>query len=72
MITMETADEGAALLSTAIGELVEDASAEAVMMSQGDHTVWVMRADKLEAVGLDVAALARAMRVLATWRDDHV
>ena len=41
MIDMEAADRGAALLTAAIGELVEDAAAEAAKMSRGDWRVWI-------------------------------
>ncbi len=68
MISEDTADEGAALLSTAIGELAEDLSADALTMTSGDHTVYVMRAESLEAAGVDIATLAKALRVLAQRR----
>ena len=63
------ADEGAALLFTAIGELAEEASADAVMMRKDGQTVWVMRAERLQAFGVDVAALAKAIEVLGRRRD---
>ena len=69
MIGSETADEGAALLCTAIGELAENAAADGIMLGRGDHTVWVVKAERLEEAGLDMAALARAMGVLAKRRD---
>lgn len=65
MIGRETAEEGAQLISSAIAELSEDASAEAVCMEKDGQTVWVMRAERLEAMGLDLTALARALGVLA-------
>ena len=64
-IDHEVADEGAALISTAIGELLEDAAADAVRIEKGDWKVMVVRADQLKAVGSDVAALADALAVLA-------
>lgn len=64
MIGRETAEEGAQLISSAIAELSEDASADAVRMEKDGQTVWVMRAERLEALGLDVATLARALGVL--------
>ncbi len=60
-----TAREGTALISTAIGELMEDASADAVRMRKGEWKVMVVRADRLKAVGADVTALAQALEVLA-------
>ena len=68
-IDPEVTDRGASLLFTAIGELAEEASADAVMMRDGDHTVWVMRADKLQEFGLDVSALAKAIEVLGRRRE---
>ena len=65
----DLADEGAALLFTAIGELAEDASADAICMRQDGHTVWVMRAEKLQSFGLDVATLAKAIEVLGRRRE---
>lgn len=64
MIGKETADEGVALLSSAIAELSEDVSADAVRMERNGTTVWVLRAARLEAAGVDMAALARAIEVL--------
>ncbi len=64
MIGKETADEGVALLSSAIAELSEDLSADAVRMEKDGTTVWVLRAARLEAAGVDLAVLARAIEVL--------
>jgi hypothetical protein len=64
LIDHETADEGAALISTAIGELMEDAAADALRMQRGDLQVMAIRADRLKAVGSDVVALAEALAVL--------
>ena len=65
MIGPDTAEEGAALISTAIGELMEDAAADAVRMHKDGWSVMVVRADRLKAVGTDVARLADALEVLA-------
>lgn len=65
MIDPETAQAGAALIATAIGELMEDAAADAIRMEQGDFQVMVVKADRLRAVGSDVAALAEALAILA-------
>ena len=65
----DLADEGAALLFTAIGELAEDVSADAVMMRKDGQTIWVMRAERLQAFGLDVATLAKAIEVLGRRRE---
>ena len=56
---------GAALISTAIGELMEDEAADAVRMRKGEWKVMVVRADRLKAVGADVTTLAQALEVLA-------
>ena len=65
MIDRETAEEGMALIATTIGELMEDASADAVRMRKGDFNVVVIKASRLKAVGADVVGLAEAMEVLA-------
>ena len=65
MIGSDTAQEGLALISTAIGELMEDAAADAVRMEQDGWQVMVVRADRLKAVGTDVTRLADALEVLA-------
>lgn len=65
MIGPDTAEESAALISTAIGELMEDAAADAVRMQKGEWRVMVIRADRLKAVGSDVVRLADALEVLA-------
>jgi hypothetical protein len=65
MIDPETADEGTALISTAIGELMEDAAADARRVPRGDFPVMAVRADRLKAVGSDVVAQAEALAVLA-------
>ena len=65
----EIADGGAALLLTAIGALSEDVAADAVQLRQDGQTVLVMRAERLAAFGVDVAALAKAIEVLGRRRD---
>ena len=65
MIDAETADEGSALISTAIAELIEHAHEEAVVMARGDLQVIAVRVDRLREIGADMAALADAMEVLA-------
>ena len=65
MIDPKTAEDGAALLATAIGELMEDSAADAVQTEKGGLRVMVGKASRLKAVGGDVAALAEAMAVLA-------
>jgi hypothetical protein len=65
VIGREIAEEGTALLSTAIAVLFEDAHQEAVMTRKGDWSVRVARANRFKAVGSDVLALAEAMAVLA-------
>ena len=68
-IDREVAEEGSALISTAIGELLEDAAADAVRIERGDWQVMVVKADRLKAVASDVIALAEAMAVLAKRRE---
>ena len=65
MIDPETADEGAALIATAIGALMEDASADAVSTEEGGLKVMVVKAERLKAVGADVVRLAEALEILA-------
>ena len=65
MIGSDTAQEGSALISTAIGELMEDAAADAVRMERDGWQVMVVRAERLKAVGADVTRLADALEVLA-------
>jgi hypothetical protein len=62
MIEPELAEEGAALISKAIGELMEDASADAVRMQKGAWKVVVVKADRFKAVGADVASLQKPWR----------
>ena len=69
MIGEETADEGTALLSTAIGEIAEDLAGEAVVMICGDAAAWRERAGRLEAAGQDIAVLAKAMTILMQRSD---
>ena len=65
----EIADGGAALLLTAIGALSEDVAADAVHLRQDGQAILVMRAERLAAYGVDVAALAKAIEVLGRRRD---
>lgn len=65
MIDPFTAKEGADLISTAIGELMEDGAADAVRMEQDGWQVVVIKANRLKAVGSDVVGLAEAMAILA-------
>ena len=65
MIDRELADEGAALLSTAIAELIEGSHEDAVIVRKGGLELLVVRADRLKAVGADIEGLARAMEILA-------
>lgn len=65
MIDPQTAHEGAALIATAIGELMENGSADAFRLGEGDLKVMVIKADRLKAIGADVVALADALAILA-------
>lgn len=65
----ELADGGAALLLTAIGALSEDVAADAIHLRQDGQAILVMRAERLAAYGVDVAALAKAIEVLGRRRD---
>ena len=62
MIDTSAARNGIELLSTIIGELMEDSAAQAVMPAR--HKPLQLAAD-LGLVGADVAALAAAIEVLA-------
>lgn len=68
-IDAELADGGAALLLTAIGALSEDVAADAIHLRQDGQAILVMRAERLAAYGVDVAALAKAIEVLGRRRD---
>jgi hypothetical protein len=59
------AEDGTALLSTAIAELIEDAHQDAVITRGGDWLLRTAKAERLKAVGLDLTSLAEAMGVLA-------
>ena len=63
MIEPETALRGAQLLSTAMGEMVEDEHDEMVTVLPGPEPA-LLRAERLETLGRDMAVLAQAMRVL--------
>lgn len=65
MIEPETALRAAHLLSTAIGEMVEDEHVEMIRRPASREAALV-RADRLRSLGGDVAALALAMTVLLT------
>ena len=65
MIGEETAQEGAALISTAIAQMIEDAHEDAMAMPVGNPQALLRRAESLHAIGVDVATLAQAISVLA-------
>ena len=65
MIDPETADAAARLLSTAIGEMVEDEHPEMIRISRSAEE-GLARAVRLQALGGDLAVLAQAMTVLLT------
>lgn len=65
MIDQGLARECIALLSTAIGELMEDAHELAVIVTGPDAVAPIERARSLRQPGEDVVALAAAIEVLA-------
>jgi len=69
MIDSELAKQSAALISTAIGELMEDASADAIRVDKGDLKLTAIKADSLQSIGADVACLAEAMAILVRRSD---
>ena len=62
-------DESAALLSTASAVLSGAGAEDAVRMHEGEQTIWVMRAERLQAFGLDVATLAQTLEVSGRQRE---
>ena len=64
MIDPATAKEGAALISSAIAELLEDAAAEAAMVSEAP-SLMAKRAQMLRTVGEETIVLSDALRVFA-------
>lgn len=64
MVTRELADEVLALLSLAIGSIMEDEVDAAVTLLPHDRSERSARFDALGAAGLDIAALAKAADVL--------
>ena len=65
MIEPDTATAAASLLSTAIGEMVEDEHDEMIRIPPS-REVALARAVRLRTLGGDVAVLAQAMTVLLT------
>ena len=65
MIERETAAAAATLLSTAIGEMVEDEHDEMIRIPRSAEE-GLTRAARLQALGGDLAVLAQAMAVLLT------
>ena len=65
MIARQTAAEGAAILSTAIAELMEDAQGEAALVGGVRLTEMAQRAIRLKATAGDVSCLADALAILA-------
>lgn len=63
------ADEAAALIFSAIGELAEEATEAAKPLRVGGRTVWTLHAGTLQAFGRDVAVLAEALEVLGRRRN---
>ena len=58
------------LLTTAIGEMMEDALADGALQQIKDLSTWDRRATDLRQVGADITALASAMAVLARRSTD--
>jgi hypothetical protein len=65
MIDPETAQEGAALIASAITELSENLHEDAVQLQRGDLTVVMVRVEALRCAAADVATLTEALAVLA-------
>jgi hypothetical protein len=65
MIDPETASEGSALIATAMGELMEEASIDALTTVGREPGAMIARAEQLKAVGADILGLAQALEILA-------
>jgi hypothetical protein len=65
MIDPETAQEGAALVATAITELSENLHEEAVRLQKGDLTLVMVRVEALRGAAADVSTLTEALAILA-------
>ena len=69
MIDPETAQEGAALIASAITELTENLHEDAVRLQRGDLTVVMVRVESLRGAAADIAALTEALAILARRAD---
>ncbi len=64
MVDVETAEIGAAMLATAIGELMEDHAALAVVKPTDGLAGYGALADQLVSATTDMAMLAQALQIL--------
>lgn len=71
MIGHDTAREGIALLGTAIGEILEDATPTALDVPRSVAGDGLTKFRVLRSVGEDVALLASAIGVLARRAEEH-